>query len=285
MPRIATISDTHGGHRFGLLYPGVRLTTLQAIDDEEYSDEWSPELTEANKYLVNIHERLVEEASATQDEIDLIHVGEPFWGAKHPSGAIDLSERVQIDIALGNLRRWYELPNLRRAEFVSGTDAHEYEENSALKTLVKELRLIYPHTQTRATHHALIDIDGYQIDVTHHGPHPGSRSWLAGNMARFYLRDHVMRSLIRGNLPANLYLRGHYHTRVSETLEVDGEEYRLIVMPSFIFMNGHARRATQGEYELTNGGMWFDVNGGVASRVHWVTQTLDLRERRNWSYQ
>lgn len=39
MQRNAVISDTHGGHRFGLLYPGIKLTTLEKIESEEGTDE------------------------------------------------------------------------------------------------------------------------------------------------------------------------------------------------------------------------------------------------------
>lgn len=235
--------------------------------------------------MVNIHEELVDKTSNTTDDINLIHVGDAFWGAKHPAGAIDKAERTQIDIALGNLERWYLLPNLRRAEFVSGTDAHEFEENSALRTLIKELRLSYPNVKTNGSHHALINEDGYWIDVAHKGPYPGSRTWLRGNVAFYYLRDRVMREKMHGYQAPDLYLRAHYHSKVSVVLDQDDKEHRLIVMPSFMMMTGFARGATQSEYEITNGGMYFDVHDGVASSPVWVTKTIDLRRKREWSCQ
>lgn len=257
--------------------------TLQEIEGEEGWDEWSPALTEQNKYLVNIHEQLADEVGDTDTDINLIHVGEPFWGAKHPDGAIHTSERVQVDIALGNLERWFDMPNLKRAHFVTGTDAHEFDDNSALKTLVKELRLMYPSVEVSASHHTLIDCEGYLLDVSHHGPYPGSRSWLKGNVAMYYLRDRVMRHLMRGKRPPDLFVRGHYHTKVSTMVEIGDNEYRLVVMPSFLMMTNYARRSTQSEYELMNGGMYFDVDRGEASKQKWITKTLDLREVKLWN--
>ena len=277
MIRNIIFSDPHCGHRQALLAPGTRINEL------EIGGSWEPVLTEANKDLWNLYNRLLTRADDCPYNKTAILIGDMFWGAKHPSGAFDLSERTQIDVALAVLEPLYDMVDLQRVMILSGTTAHEFEDNSPLRTLLRELQLIYPDVQTAGSHHALIDIDGYLVDAAHHGPHPGSRIWLDGNVATLYLRDLILRHLKSGKRPPDLVLRAHYHRRISVMVDIDGHEYRLIATPSMMGLNDYARQKTQSVYEITNGGFFFDVHQGSMLTPQWETRTIDLRTRDVWN--
>jgi hypothetical protein len=282
MQNVAVISDSHSGHRSGLLAPDVKIETCLKIDGIEESDVWTPELSEINKYLWNLHISARDKAGSDPSDLSIIHLGELCWGAKHPSGAIDNSVATQVELGVASLVPWYELPQLKRVRILPGTDAHEFEDSSASILVTRELRYRYPNVDTKVVYHSLIDVDEITIDASHHGPYPGSRSWLRGNVASYYLRDRVMREMMAGRIPADLYLRGHYHTRVYTLLDIACKIYRLIIMPSMMVMNNYARKVTQSEYEITNGEALFKVNGNKMSEPDWITSTIDLRTKETW---
>jgi len=147
------------------------------------------------------------------------------------------------------------------------------------------LRLMYPGVEIAGAHHALVDVGGLLIDAAHHGPPPGSRSWLSGNVALYHLRDMVMRHLMAGKRPPDLFLYGHYHTKIVVTLTINDHDYRLIIMPSFLGgLTGYARMRTRSEYEITTGGCYFDIQNGALGQIKWVTKTIDLRTRLSWTH-
>jgi len=82
------------------------------------------------------------------------------------------------------------------------------------------ITIIFKNKDIKMCQHGLLDIDGVTIDYAHHGPFPGSRSWLKGNIARYYLRDLMMREIMNGNSPPKLVVRAHYHTPVEEYLKI-----------------------------------------------------------------
>lgn len=278
----AVISDSHSGHRNGLLAPGVEIETLLKIDGIEESDVWTPELSEINKYLWNLHIKTRDKAAQNNNDLNLIHLGELCWGCKHPSGVIDNSVATQVELGYATFLPWYELPQLKRVRIIPGTDSHEFEDSSASILIAKRLRAEFPGVDTRVLYHGLFDIEQVTVDASHHGPYPGSRSWLRGNTALYYLRDRVMREMMSGRIPADLYLRGHYHTRIHVLLDMMTRIYRLVIMPSMMVMNNYARKVTQSEYEITNGEALFYVDGNKISDPDWVTNTIDLRSKETW---
>jgi len=133
--------------------------------------------------------------------------------------------------------------------------------------------------------HSLVNIDGVEFDVAHHGPGAGIRQWTRGNQARYYLRSLMWQEFKAGNRPAKVYLRGHYHTFVHEVVSEQfcGETFvcHLIVLPSWCGMTEYARQATHSQYEVTNGMVAFEIVNGELVEVHPFYRTLDLRVKES----
>jgi hypothetical protein len=119
------------------------------------------------------------------------------------------------------------------------------------------------------------------LDVAHHGPHPGTRDWLFGNVATLYLRDRIYRDRALGQEPASVYLSGHYHHWVHVTLyqtwQGEDRRYDLVVLPSFCGLGEYARKATRSDPSLTTGLGLFEVIDGRLADIRPVTQVWDLR--------
>lgn len=284
--RIAVISDTHSGHRFGLLVPGIKIETLKEYPGIPNCGYWTPELTEHNKHLYNLYMRLVDRAAESKHELTLFMVGELCWGAKYPAGVWDTSIATQVTVGHDCLLPWYKLPKLRRVRIVSGTAVHEFDEGASAAVLIaRQLRTEFPKVDTRVVDHALITIEGIRIDAAHHGSSAGQRIWLKGNELRYYLRDRILREIIDKEDPPDLYLRGHYHVRHSEVIDVgDGRERRICIMPSYLMdISAYAKKITKSEYKITNGGALFTIDDGLITSPEWITETLDLRVKEEWN--
>jgi hypothetical protein len=127
-------------------------------------------------------------------------------------------------------------------------------------------------------YHFLIDIAGVIIDIAHHGPHPGSRSWLRGNVARFYLRDLMFQHLLHGEKPPDLVARSHFHSFVNEVVTEGEYESRLIVTPPLCVPGDHARKATRSIGQVTCGIVLVECVDGRIGQVAPVMDTLDIRK-------
>ena len=139
----------------------------------------------------------------------------------------------------------------------------------------------YPRVDIGVAHHSRYTIGGVIFDMAHHGPSSGSRWWLRGNTARYYLRDRMLDDMALGKRPADVYLRGHYHVNLWETLRVEwcGQlvESHIIVLPSWCGLGDYARKITRSEPTITNGLYAFECRGGAVTRIVPMVATLDLR--------
>jgi hypothetical protein len=260
----AIVADAHGGHRLGLLNPDTQLLDLDWIaegeDEDEAEEVWyTPELTETQVYLWELYEQCIADHMREAHGLDV-----PVWfngdvtnGNKHPSGILSTRIADQVMIGYYNALPWFRYRNVKRMRFVVGTEAHNLGQASTEILLVEMLRREFPDKDIRLVNHHLADVSGVLLDVAHHGPGPGSREWLHGNVARYYLRDHLWAEWKDGIYPPRLYVRAHYHAWVRETMhESFGRKpgtFDLIVCPSMAGMNEFARQVTKSEYRLTNG--------------------------------
>lgn len=236
-------------------------------------------MSEINKHLWNIHSMIVERAKEA-DDLVLFHIGDVVQGTKYLDGCLTSNLHEQIEIAYQNMIEFYRLENLKVARIITGTRSHEDGVGTASKILGMRLRKEFPNVDTRTVEHSLADVDGVLIDVAHHGPSGGRRIWLNGNEARFYLRNIVISEIMAGNRPPDVVMRGHVHTKVTETITVGDNEHRLIVLPSMMMIDsGFARQATRSAYTVTNGGVFFEVQDGAMSAPEFVAETVDIRTK------
>ena len=271
------LSDTHGGHKHALCDPDTVL-----FDEDELGNpvQQRVALTDVQKWLWNVYSELLERTTeiAGDDEIVCVHLGDVCHGNKHPEQLISTRIYDQIEIAATALS-WLRALNLRSMAIIAGTGAHTFGEASATKAVADRLK--HEHQiPAEVFYHGLFDIDGLSVDAAHHGPGPGSRSWLTGNVARYYLRSLMMAAIVADQYPPELVLRGHYHTKVDEVVTVGDYESRIIVCPSMCFLSDYARQATKSIPRVTVGGALFEIDNGHVIGKHWITDTVDVRTRK-----
>jgi len=297
-------SDDHGGNIRGLMSPDTRLPDdnliLELANDEDLSfteaelmvisdpKEFdycyhSPKLRSFQLYLNKLRNRNLEwlvDLSAG-DEILYLHLGDITQGQKYVSDWVTTRIGDQFLIALANHRPIMELPNLKAARYVEGTSSHVFGDGTSGGVVTAQLKAEYPEIDVKPIHHGLIEYNGLLIDCAHHGPGPGSRKWLEGNIASYYIRDRMMKDLLRGRNPADLFLRAHFHTwaRAFWNISIDDKDYisEICLMPSMCGLNCYGRQVTKSVEQITNGALAFEIYGDKILDVHRWTKTLDLR--------
>lgn len=274
---IVAESDAHAGHKLGLCNPDTVLLT----DDKQV---YGPDLEKFQRYLWNLRTEYLEWVAdlAAGDEIIHIHGGDITHGKRFPDQLMESRLSDQPTIAHHNMIPAYSLPNMTTGRIIIGTGLHVFGEGSSEIMVAEKLRAQFPHIDTWPIAHSLIAIGGTGkiFDVSHHGPGAGIREWTKGNVALNYLKSKMWQDFKNDKRPANVYLRGHYHTLVwvtnREWFHGELHESHLIVMPSWCGMTEYARKATQSQYEVTNGLMVFEIDGEWLD-VRPKFKTLDLR--------
>jgi hypothetical protein len=275
---IAAMADSHAGHRLGLCNPITRLVREGRDGDVEY---WTPELTEWQRYLWQLYSADCKAAArlAGDDRLVLLHVGDATHGTKHPQGLMDVSADEQVDLAAWNLKPWQE--RARSIRLIHGTETHGLLDGLTPAETHVAARLRAQGVDARAVYHERCAIGQVILDVSHHGPNESSRWWLTGDNARRYLRDRMDRDGALGKPPARVYLRGHYHVFVPETMErrIWGKTYRstLLVLPSYCGATSFSRRVTQSVPEIHNGLVLLEVADGELQRIVERVERTDLR--------
>lgn len=280
---LAVCSDLHGGHRHGLLNPA---TVLHEYDEEgEVVDDYHPPLNPVQKYLWKQYTGWIEEIGelAGKSRVVVSMNGDMTAGDKHKDLLVSDRMSDQVIIARYNLEPWFKLKTMKDIRIVKGTGAHNFGEGSSELILGELARAFHPKADVRVSDHALPTIDGMTVDISHHGPPPGSRIWLKGNEARYYLRSLMMDEFSAGNIPPRLVFRGHYHRYVKETIDIEwGGEFHtstIIITPSFSFPNGYARQVVRSPSRVTHGMVVCEIVDGELLRVIPLIKTLDIRTK------
>ena len=279
-------SDDHGGNIRGLMSPETKLPD-DSIDDPDIPIEeveyYTPNLRAYQRFLWKLRERNLTNLTdlADGDEILYLHLGDITQGQKYASDWVTTRLGDQFLIALANHRPIMELPNLKAARYVEGTGSHVFGDGTSGGVVSGQLKVEYPDIDVQAIAHGLIDYYGFTIDIAHHGPGPGSRKWLEANIASYYLRDIMIKELLRGKTPAKLFLRAHFHAwaKGGWNVSIDSDDYWswIALMPSMCGLNCYGRQATKSVHLITNGALCFEIVDGEIYKTHRWTKTLDLR--------
>lgn len=278
---VAALADMHAGHVLGLLNPETVL--VRQLDEHGEYEEWTPELTSTQRLLWTVYgthlNRLRELAG--KDEIIVFYLGDATHGTKYAQGLIaDVSRSQQRVIAKWNLKPLISLPNVKVARLFTGTAAHVWPGNAEAK-IAWMLRNEHPSKSIQSVHHSRTRVDGVLFDTAHHGPHPGSRDWLHGNVALYYLRDRIYRDRRMGKEPSRVYARGHRHVWVHipfiDRWQGHDTKHDLTVLPSYSGLTAFARQITQSEPELTVGMCVYEIVDGKLADIHPFIHYEDLR--------
>ena len=275
---LVSMGDQHAGHKFGLMNP---LTVLFDEDEQGNRMPYTPTPTAMQEYLWGIYlsDILIVIKIAGDDEILLLNGGDEVHGNKYPQQLVSTRMSDQIIMAVANMEPWYALQNVTHVRLVTGTGAHSFLEGSSTMLLCEFLKGKYPEIDTTVLNHGLLEYNGLKIDYSHHGPFPGSRDWLRGNVARFYLRDAMYQDIVHSNKPPDLVLRHHYHSPVHEMLEMNGYSSELYVLPSMCGLSEHALQSSQSSYALWNGILAIEIVDGEIVKRHKLYDLLDLRTK------
>ena len=209
----------------------------------------------------------------------MLSLGDPTHGNHFNNELVSTRMGDQITIGLSNFDPWMELPNLTTLRFAIGTEVHEFGEGTSTHLIANSLAKEYKDKDIKAVNHGVYSIGNVVIDYSHHRSGNSIRVWLAGNTALYYLRDVMFREILANRKPANLYVGGHIHKKVSVITEIGGYESRLVICPSMCGMSGFARKVTKSGYQITNGAVLFKIHNDELSKPTFVTDTLDLRTK------
>ena len=276
------VSDLHGGHRHGLLNPA---TELHEYDEEgNIVKDFHPQLNPVQEYLWKIYTAQIDwiKKMSGTDDIVLCFNGDMTTGNFHDD--LLTSDRMadQIVIAMSNSEPWYELPNLKAVRYIKGTGVHVFGEGSSELLLGLISSKSHPDVDCKVSDHSLLTVNGMQMDISHHGPPPGSRKWLEGNECRYYLRDLMMRDLLEGKTPPRMVFRGHYHTYAQEQLTISNGTFHtstLVLTPSFTFPNGYTRKVIKSPSRVTHGMVVTEIVDGQPLKIHPLVKTIDIRTK------
>lgn len=267
-------SDLHGGHALGLLNPN---TILEDVKGNKYQLP----LNEVQQYLWEIREWGMNEVKklAGNSPAILFEVGDVNQGLIYEAKD---TLSAQVKIAYMDIEPWLRWKNLIAVEIDKGTATHSFGYGDAEVILADKIKDNFPKVNARAVYHGLSEVFGVKVDHAHHGPSTGSREWLKGNIAYYYLKDLMIKDILRGRKPPHLVLRGHYHSVVEAFHRIngaDGEVFRswLYVLPALCGANGFAIQVTKSEFEFTNGIMAWEVVDGKIREAFEFTKTLDSR--------
>ena len=275
---ILALSDIHCGHRYGLMNPE---TVLEAKDEFRNPYEYKPQLNRIQQYIWKVYTDGIEEVRnlAAGREIIVLVNGDLTTGDKHADELVSDRMADQIIIAKSALSVLMGLPKLKTMRIVKGTGAHNFGFGSSEILIADFLEEGYKKISTMISNHYLLNLAGADIDVAHHGPTPGSRNWLKGNEARYYLRSLMMDELSAARKPPRMVFRGHYHEMIREDVSVDGYTSTIILTPSLTWINDYARQGGRSPSRITHGMVVCEMYDGELLRVHKLTKTIDLRTK------
>ena len=259
---VAALSDTHAGSRYALCNPA----TLLRDDDR---GEYHPTLTLGQQWLWDCYERDVLSVMelANGSPVDVLPLGDIVQGLRFIDGLAQSRFADQLAIAAANSEPWWVHDNVQSVTIVSGTGVHEGGEGSAAE-------LVATLWQAQIVDHALLNVDGLTLDVAHHGPSTGIRQWTSGNVARFYLRDRIMRD----DPPARVYLRAHRHDYIRETVYVPATA-DIVVTPAYQLPTAYVRQTTQSPSAAICGMLALEIVDGRLVEVWPMIHKVDLRKR------
>lgn len=276
------LADGHSGSHLGLMSPNVVL-----LDEDEHGEikEWRPAQRPFQKWCWEVFLCSVERVRefAGKDRIVVIYDGDACWGNRYGDNAITTREADQVAIAAQSIAPLLALPGVCAYKQIIGTQAHNYG-GTAEVMLARQIASAFPNISVSWHNHLLLNVDGVEVDVAHHGPSGGARLWLHGNVLRYGLRDIMLSDILEGRTPPRVVVRAHYHVyrHVSENVIVGDKEYSsdAIILPCLCGMTHYARQVSRSAWHLGVGIVAVRIDGGNINILP-IWKNIDIRTRED----
>jgi hypothetical protein len=277
---VAAIGDLHANSKLAIMRPGIELPPFDTM-----SDVYIPQATEIQRWEYDEFQKhkqgLID--LADKSEIFFIVGGDITHGKRYPN-----KERVSVRafddfaIAADILGELAVLKNVKQMRIVKGTGSHVYSHGTS-ELIVARILNAQHKVDARVAYHYSINIRGVEFDIAHHGPGPGIRNWLKGNVLRLYVRSIVMGAVMARDTVPDVLLRWHYHQYIPETHEFrpDGMTYKTLarICPSYAYVDEHARQTVKSPSKLTVGMLAFEIENKKVVKDHEFLSDIDLRRR------
>lgn len=275
MKYLVSIADLHCCHKLGLCNPDTELPTENGDSTE------GVELTETQRYIWGEYLRHIDYVKRVtgNSPVILTLLGDWMHGDKHPEQLMSNRLSDQIDIAVKAVEPWIKaFKKILCVRIFMGTGAHD--PVGGLTVLAAQrLQGLYPRLDIRAVMHELMWINNVKFDLTHPAPSTGGRTWLKGNILRYYLKSAMLDEIAHDEEPARCYLRAHRHEDVHEQVEIQGIPDRradIWVLPSYCGISYYAKNRN-GEYRLHNGMLYIEVGKDDIGKWEMTRSELDTR--------
>jgi len=276
---VAVVADIHSGLDYALMNPA----TVLMKEGKEGLIPYTPVMTESQEWLWESYSKDLKDLEYLIGKSKAIAIlnGDIHQGNKHP--AMLVSDRLADQIVIGryNLTPLISIKNIIAVRSAIGTEAHNFGKASGEILLIDQLKAMFPNKDIANVYHGWLDVDGFGIDYAHHGPYPGSREWLRGNVAILYLRDIMIRSMAGGKTPPQAVLRAHYHQWLSVTTSMADKESRLFISPSYCLLGDYAHQAARSPDSVGVGMFALEIVDGKLREVHKFIRTLDIRTKES----
>lgn len=283
-------SDTHGGHKQGLLNPETKLAVEVVKRDAEgnvYSEiEYRPAvLNPVQEWLWEVYQDNINKTMelADGDDVMVIHNGDLSQGNKYnPTELEDVG--TQFLVASSNMRPWFNHSNVKWFKLIWGTASHIYHDGSTPRLVFDALHREYPNVELSQSKHSLLKFFGITMDIAHHGPGAGGRNWLKGNEARYYTKSLMADSVQYDDVrPPDIVCRSHYHSVVEEYVVEFYKKWGRVrtlftLTPSYQGLNEFSRQVTRSKPKIVNGHVAYEIINGKLHDVHWFTDFRDARQ-------
>jgi hypothetical protein len=282
---IAIRGDTQSGHAGGLLNPeamfpvvGIDASGKAVVEDYEEA-KLNPVQRQLWKWSEADRESV--QALAGKDEIVFIEMGDMTQGVRFTDDLAETSLSRQMLSSFYNSLPWLGMDHVHTMRAVKGTGVHVWGEGSTETILTLLLQKEYPKKDVKIADHYLLNVDGYLLDVSHHGPGPGMRNWTRGNAYELYVKSILLDDLNAKRIPPHVVLRGHKHefTYAHAIHQVQGAVWQLpaFIVPPYCFIGSHAQKATNSPSFMGVGTLALELINGRLLDWHAFTHYVDLR--------
>jgi len=175
------ISDTHTGHKNGLVNPDSELEDGVPVPLYPVPESlWDIVITAADFVQKN----------CKKEDVHLIHMGETVQGNKYTDSLLTAEMSLQFKLAKDTLKPFIT-KNLKSIRFLQATSWHEYGDGSASK-LMRELIKAKHQIDVKQMNQSRVKVGDLLFEWTHHGSATSKRYYLQANSAFLDAKDRVM---------------------------------------------------------------------------------------------